>query len=85
MFSKGTVANKIHFAIPYNIKCWCPKCRCPNYSELLNQQKKNRELVNIAAEGSDEGEEKPTQAEIQPLMLRFNENPEPVLVYDDQD
>ena len=55
-----------------------------NVSDRVTQRNKNRELVNIAAEGSDEEEEEePAQAEIRPLMLQFNEYREPVLVYDD--
>ena len=45
----------------------------------------DRELVNIAAEGSDEEEEEPSQAEIRPLILQFDEYREPVLAYEDQD
>jgi len=41
--------------------------------------------VNIAAEGSDEEEEEPAQAEIRPLILQFDEYREPVLAYEDQD
>ena len=53
-------------------------------SDWVTQRKNDREFVNIAAEGSDE-EEEPPQAEIWPLMLWFNENREPVLVYDHED
>ena len=53
-------------------------------SDRVTQRKNDRELANIASEGSDE-EEEPPLAEIRPLMLRFNENLEPVLVYDDDD
>ena len=53
-------------------------------SDRVTQRSNNRELVNIAVEGSDEEEEEePAQAEIRPLMLQFNEYREPVLVYDD--
>ena len=44
----------------------------------------DRELVNIAAVGSDE-EEDQARAEIRPLILQFDEYREPVLVYEDQD
>ena len=44
----------------------------------------DRELVNIAAEGSDE-EEDPARAEIRPLILQFDEYREPVLAYEDGD
>ena len=53
-------------------------------SDRVTQRKNDRELSNIVAEGSDE-EEEPPQGEIRPLMLRFNENCELVLVYDDED
>lgn len=53
-------------------------------SDRVTQRKNDRELANIVADGSDE-EEEPPQGEIRPLMLRFNENREPVLVYDDED
>ena len=44
----------------------------------------DRELVNVAAEGSDE-EEDPARAEIRPLILQFDEYREPVLAYEDGD
>ena len=54
-------------------------------SDQVTHKNNDRELVNIAVEGSDEEEEEePAQAEIRPLMLEFNEYREPVLVYDDQ-
>ena len=54
-------------------------------SNRVTQRNNNRELVNIAVEGSDEEEEEePAQAEIRPLMLQFDEYREPVLVYEDQ-
>jgi len=58
-------------------------------NRFINQQRQfplnDRELVHIAAEGSDEEEEEPAQAEIQPLILYFDEYREPVLGYEDQD
>jgi len=58
-------------------------------NRFINQQRQfplnDRELVHIAAEGSDEEEEEPAQAEIQPLILYFDEYCEPVLGYEDQD
>ena len=54
-------------------------------SDRVTQMNNNRELVNIAAEGSDEEEEEePAQAEIRPLMLQFDEYREPVLAYEDE-
>ena len=54
-------------------------------SDRVTQMNNNRELVNIAVEGSDEEEEEePAQAEIRPLILQFDEYREPVLVYEDQ-
>ena len=54
-------------------------------SDRVTQMNNNRELVNIAVEGSDEEEEEePAQAEIRPLVLQFDEYREPVLVYEDQ-
>ena len=56
------------------------------WKTVSDRKSSGRELVNIAAESSDEEEEEePAQAEIRPLMLEFNEYHEPVLVYDDQD
>ena len=52
-------------------------------SDKITQRSVNRELVNIAAESSDEEEEEPVQAEIRSLMLQFDKYREPVLVYDD--
>ena len=52
-------------------------------SDQVTQSSSNHELVNIAAEESDEEEEEPALAEIRPLMLQFDEYREPVLVYDD--
>ena len=52
-------------------------------SDQVAQRSSDCELVNIAAESSDEGEEKPAQAEIRPLMLQFDEHCKPVLAYDD--
>jgi len=54
-------------------------------SDRVTRKNNNRELVNIAAEGSDEEEEEePALAEIRPLVLQFDEYREPVLVYEDQ-
>ena len=54
-------------------------------SDRVTQMNNNRELVNIAAEGSDEEEEEePAQAEIRPLILQFDEYREPVLAYEDK-
>ena len=53
-------------------------------SDRITRRNNNHELVNIAAEGSDEeGEEEPALAEIRPLVLQFDEYREPVLVYED--
>ena len=53
-------------------------------SDRVTQRSSDHELVNIAAESSDkEEEEEPSQAEIRPQMLRFDEYREPVLSYDD--
>ena len=51
-------------------------------SDKITQRSSDCELVNIAAESSDE-EEEPAQAEIRPLVLQFDKYREPVLVYDD--
>ena len=53
-------------------------------SDRVTHKSNNRELVTIAAESSDgEEEEAPSQAEIRPLMLQFDEYREPVLAYYD--
>ena len=52
-------------------------------SDRVTRRNNDRKLVNIVAESSDEEEEEPAQAEIQPLMLQFDKYREPVLVYDD--
>ena len=52
-------------------------------SDRVTRRNNNRELVNIAAENSDEEEGELALGEMRPLMLQFNKYHEPVLVYDD--
>ena len=72
----GILAYHLH-QCTINSRAW------KNISDRVTQRSSDRELVNIAAENSDEQEEEPAQAEMRPLMLQFNEYHEPVLVYDD--
>ena len=64
-------------------QCTINSCAWKTVSDQVTQSSSNHELVNIAAEESDEEEEEPALAEIRPLMLQFDEYREPVLVYDD--
>ena len=85
--SVGTALLTFFGIMAYHLyQCTCTINSRPwkNISDRVTQRSSDRELVNIAVEGSDEEEEEePAQAEIRPLMLQFNEYREPVLVYDD--
>ena len=83
--SVGTALIKFVGILAYHLcQCTINSRAWKTVSDRVTQRNNNRELVDIAAEGSDEEEEEESAlAEIRPLMLQFNEYREPVLVYDD--
>ena len=83
--SVGTALVTFFGIMAYHLyQCTINSRAWKNISDQVTQRSSDRELVNIVAESSDEEEkEEPSHAEIRPLMLQFDENRVPVLVYDD--
>ena len=83
--SVGTALITFVMIMAYHLyQCTINSRAWKTVSDQVAQRSNNHELVTIAAESSDEEEEEePSQAEIRPLMLQFDEYREPVLSYDD--